>query len=122
MNVTLLSEARRKIVCYLDPAEYKSMWVANKAIYRTRLAVADGGELVVLAPGVKVFASKPPIDALIRKYGYVTTPELLAAAFPAWSGTAFAPCPCSAMAPRNSRRLCSDKHLRRYRRSHPELR
>lgn len=70
---------QKKIVCYLDPEEYHFLWTANKAIYRTRMAVADGGELVVLAPGVHSFGEKAEIDALIRRYGYVTTPELMAA-------------------------------------------
>ncbi len=54
----------------LDPLEYKSTWLGNKAIYRTRLAVADGGELVVLAPGVRTFGEDPTIDRLIRRFGY----------------------------------------------------
>jgi hypothetical protein len=73
VNVQYVSEPQQKVVCFLDPSEYKSMWVANKAIYRTRLAVADGGELLVLAPGVRCFSSKPVIDGLIRRHGYATT-------------------------------------------------
>jgi hypothetical protein len=65
------------VVVYLDPEEFKSTWLGNKAIYRTRMAIADGGELVVLAPGVRQFGEDPGIDALIRKYGYFTTPRIL---------------------------------------------
>ena len=43
---------------------------SNKAVYRTRMAIADGGELIVLAPGVDHFGEDPAIDRLIRKYGY----------------------------------------------------
>ena len=64
---------------YLDPAEYKSTWLGNKSIYRTRMALADGGELIVLAPGLKEFGEDPEIDRLIRKYGYRGTPATLKA-------------------------------------------
>ena len=57
-------------VAYLDPVEYRSTWLANKAIYRTRLAMADGGELFVVAPGVSRFGEDPVVDALIRRHGY----------------------------------------------------
>ncbi len=65
------------MVVYLDPEEFKSTWLGNKSIYRTRMAIADRGELVVLAPGVRTFGEDPAIDGLIRKYGYRTTPEIL---------------------------------------------
>ncbi|MGE5315287.1 MAG: D-mannonate epimerase, partial [Acidobacteriota bacterium] len=64
-------------VVFLDPSEFKSTWLGNKSIYRTRMALADGGELIVLAPGLKEFGEDPGIDQLIRKYGYVNTPEVL---------------------------------------------
>ncbi|MCB0284811.1 MAG: D-mannonate epimerase, partial [Calditrichaeota bacterium] len=44
---------------------------------RTRMAIADDGELVVLAPGLMEFGEDKQIDKLIRKYGYLTTPEIL---------------------------------------------
>jgi hypothetical protein len=58
------------MVCRLDPDEFHSTWLGNKAVYRTRLAIADGGRLIVLAPGVKRFGEDPECDRLIRKYGY----------------------------------------------------
>lgn len=78
-NVELLDEAPAKVVAYLDPTEFKSTWLGNKAIYRTRMAVADGGELLVLAPGVKTFGEDAGIDRLIRRHGYHGTPRTLAA-------------------------------------------
>jgi nickel-dependent lactate racemase len=77
VNVQLLDEPLHKVVVFLDPGEFKSTWLGNKAIYRTRMAIADGGELIVLAPGVRQFGEDPGIDALIRKYGYFTTPRIL---------------------------------------------
>ena len=77
VNFTTLEKRLDKIVVYLDPEEYKSTWLGNKSIYRTRMAIADHGELVVLAPGVRTFGEDPEIDSLIRKYGYRTTPEIL---------------------------------------------
>jgi hypothetical protein len=77
VNFTTLPERLRKVVVWLDPEEYKSTWLGNKSIYRTRMAIADGGELLVLAPGVKTFGEDPAIDRLIRRYGYRTTPEIL---------------------------------------------
>jgi nickel-dependent lactate racemase len=77
VNFTVLDEPLKKVVVYLDPEEFHSTWLGNKAIYRTRMALADGGELIVLAPGVKTFGEDPEIDRLIRKYGYRTTPEIM---------------------------------------------
>jgi nickel-dependent lactate racemase len=77
VNFELLDEPLRKVVVYLDPGEFKSTWLGNKSIYRTRMAIADGGELIVLAPGLAQFGEDAGIDALIRKYGYVNTPRVL---------------------------------------------
>jgi hypothetical protein len=57
--------------------EFYSTWVANKAVYRTRMAMADGGELLILAPGLKRFGEQPEIEAIIRKYGYVGTDRVM---------------------------------------------
>jgi hypothetical protein len=73
----MLDRQIRKAVVYLDPGEFKSTWIGNKAIYRTRMALADGAELIVLAPGVKEFGEDAEIDRLIRKYGYTGTPAVL---------------------------------------------
>jgi len=67
-----------KVVVYLDPEEYHSTWLGNKSIYRTRMAIADAGQLVVLAPGVRKFGEDNDIDLLIRRFGYKGTPETLA--------------------------------------------
>jgi nickel-dependent lactate racemase len=77
VNFTVLDEAPAKMVVYLDPEEFHSTWLGNKAVYRTRMAIADGGELIVLAPGVKTFGEDRQIDALIRKYGYTGTPRVM---------------------------------------------
>lgn len=77
VNFELLDKPLKKVVVYLDPMEFKSTWLGNKSIYRTRMAIADGGELIVIAPGLKEFGEDKEIDRLIRKYGYVTTPEVL---------------------------------------------
>ena len=78
VNFSLLPKPLHKVVVYLDPHEFHSTWLGNKAIYRTRMAMADGGELLVLAPGVSDFGEDPRIDKLIRKYGYRGTPSTLA--------------------------------------------
>jgi nickel-dependent lactate racemase len=77
VNFNVLEEPLKKVVVYLDPAEYKSTWLGNKSIYRTRMAMADDGELIVLAPGLKEFGEDKEIDRLIRKYGYRGTPDTL---------------------------------------------
>jgi len=79
VNFQMLDREVRKAVVYLDPDEYKSTWLGNKSIYRTRMALADGAELIVLAPGVKEFGEDFTIDKLIRKYGYKGTPATLKA-------------------------------------------
>jgi nickel-dependent lactate racemase len=76
-NFSLMPEPIRKAVVYLDPHEFHSTWLGNKAIYRTRMAMADDGELIILAPGVRDFGEDPRIDTLIRKYGYHGTPATL---------------------------------------------
>jgi nickel-dependent lactate racemase len=77
VNFEMLDQPLKKVVVYLDPSEFKSTWLGNKSIYRTRMALDDGGELIVLAPGLKEFGEDKEIDRLIRKYGYLTTPEIL---------------------------------------------
>jgi nickel-dependent lactate racemase len=77
VNFQMLDKPLKKVVVYLEPLEFKSTWLGNKSIYRTRMAIDDGGELIILAPGLKEFGEDKTIDKLIRKYGYKTTPEIL---------------------------------------------
>jgi nickel-dependent lactate racemase len=79
VNFEIVEEPIRKAVVYLDPQEFHSTWLGNKAVYRTRMALADGAELIILAPGVREFGEDKAIDALIRKYGYFGTPATLEA-------------------------------------------
>jgi nickel-dependent lactate racemase len=79
VNFEILEAPIRKAVVYLDPDEFHSTWLGNKAVYRTRMAMADGAELIILAPGVRKFGEDPAIDGLIRKYGYRGTPATLEA-------------------------------------------
>ncbi|HTZ21702.1 MAG TPA: lactate racemase domain-containing protein [Opitutaceae bacterium] len=79
VNFQMLDAPLDKVVVYLDPSEFKSTWLGNKAVYRTRMAMADRGELIILAPGLKEFGEDKEIDRLIRKYGYFGTPRTLAA-------------------------------------------
>ncbi len=76
-NITKLDKKVKKVVVYLDPEEFKSTWLGNKAIYRTRMIIEDGGQLVILAPGVKKFGEDMEIDQLIKKYGYSGTENIL---------------------------------------------
>jgi nickel-dependent lactate racemase len=77
VNFTVVEKPLKKVVVYLDPSEFKSTWLGNKSVYRTRMAMADNGELIVLAPGLKEFGEDKEIDRLIRKYGYRGTPSTL---------------------------------------------
>ena len=79
VNIHLLDERPSKVVVYLDPLEFKSTWLGNKAVYRSRMAIVDGGELIVLAPGVRDFGEDLEIDRLIRRFGYRGTPATLRA-------------------------------------------
>lgn len=76
-NITVFEQPVEKIVCVMQADEFVSTWVANKAVYRTRMAIADGGELVIIAPGLKRFGEQADVDQLIRKYGYCGTPRAL---------------------------------------------
>jgi nickel-dependent lactate racemase len=79
VNFEMLDKPIKKAVVYLDPKEFHSTWIGNKAVYRTRMALADGAELIVLGPGVHEFGEDKGIDAMIRKYGYHGTPATLKA-------------------------------------------
>lgn len=76
-NLIFVEEPFKKVVVFLDGQEFKSTWLGNKSVYRTRMAIADGGELIVLAPGIDKFGEDPGIDKLIRKYGYVGREKVL---------------------------------------------
>jgi len=77
VNFHMVEEPFNKVIVYLDPSEFKSTWLGNKSVYRTRMALADGGALVILAPALKEFGEDKQIDTLIRKYGYVGTQKVL---------------------------------------------
>jgi nickel-dependent lactate racemase len=76
-NITMLDEPLKKVVCVMQGDEFFSTWVANKAVYRTRMALADDGELLIIAPGLKRFGEQPDVDAFIRKYGYCGTHRVM---------------------------------------------
>ncbi len=78
-NLVLMDKPIKKVIVWLDPAEFKSTWLGNKAVYRTRMAIADGGDLIVLAPGLSEFGEDKENDRMIRKYGYKGTPHTLKA-------------------------------------------
>jgi nickel-dependent lactate racemase len=77
VNCFRLEKSPQTVVVTMAAHKYSKTWLANKAIYRTRMAIADGGTLVIIAPGVRTFGEDPAVDRLIRKYGYRTTPEIL---------------------------------------------
>jgi nickel-dependent lactate racemase len=77
VNFQMMDTPLSKVVVYLEPEEFRSTWLGNKSIYRTRMAMVDEGELIVLAPGLKEFGEDPEIDRLIAKYGYLHTDEVL---------------------------------------------
>ncbi|HKL33356.1 MAG TPA: lactate racemase domain-containing protein [Tangfeifania sp.] len=77
VNFKMVEKPLKKVIVWLDPTEFKSTWLGNKSIYRTRMALADGGELIVLAPALVEFGEDKQIDLLIRKYGYFGTPHTL---------------------------------------------
>lgn len=79
VNFEMVEKPLKKVVVWLDPTEFKSTWLGNKSIYRTRMAIADGGELIVIAPALREFGEDKEIDRLIRKYGYHGTPATLKA-------------------------------------------
>ncbi len=77
VNCFVVDRTPKTVVVTMNPSKYKRTWLANKAVYRTRMLIGDGGRLVIIAPGVKEFGEDHDIDRLIRKYGYRTTPEIL---------------------------------------------
>lgn len=79
VNFVMVEKPLNKVVVWLDPTEFKSTWLGNKSIYRTRMAIADEGQLIVIAPALKEFGEDKEIDRLIRQYGYFGTPDTLRA-------------------------------------------
>lgn len=79
VNRTVVERTPQTVVVTMNPHKYKRTWLANKAIYRTRMLIGDNGKLIIIAPGVKQFGESETVDAIIRKYGYRTTPEILKA-------------------------------------------
>jgi nickel-dependent lactate racemase len=77
VNCFVVERAPKTVVVTMNPHKYKRTWLANKSIYRTRMLIADGGRLIVIAPGVNKFGESATVDGLIRKYGYRSTPEVL---------------------------------------------
>jgi nickel-dependent lactate racemase len=75
-NITIVPPLK-KVIAVMQGDEFFSTWVANKAIYRTRKAMADYGELVIIAPGLKRFGEQDVVDTIIRKYGYSGTPKIM---------------------------------------------
>ena len=75
-NITWLPKRAKKVVAWLDPAEFGSTWVGNKAVYRTRMAIADDGELLILATGIRSFGEYVEVEACIRIYGYSGTEKI----------------------------------------------
>ena len=77
ININYVDKPINNCVVYLDEKEFHSTWIGNKAVYRTRMAIADGGHLLILAPGVKTFGEDEENDRLIRKYGYTGRERIL---------------------------------------------
>lgn len=76
-NITTFKKPIKRVVAVMQADEFRSTWVGNKAVYRTRMALADGGELLIIAPGIERFGEQPDVDALVRKYGYTGTKRVL---------------------------------------------
>lgn len=78
-NLVFLEKPLKKVLVYLKPEELCTTWVRNKAIYRTRMAMVDDGDLIIIAPGVRKFGEDPENDRLIFKYGYHGTAQTMLA-------------------------------------------
>jgi nickel-dependent lactate racemase len=76
-NITIVDKPISKAVAVMQADEFHSTWVANKAVYRTRMALADGADLLIIAPGLQRFGEQESVDRVIRKYGYRGTPQTL---------------------------------------------
>ncbi len=76
-NFTLVDRPLDRVVVRMDENEFKTTWLANKAVYRTRFALAQDADLIILAPGVHRFGEDEAVDALIRKYGYCGRERIL---------------------------------------------
>lgn len=78
-NIVHVDRPIRTCVVALDPKEFRTSWVGNKSIYRTRKALAPGARLIILAPGFERFGEDEDNDRLIRKYGYIGSKAILQA-------------------------------------------
>jgi nickel-dependent lactate racemase len=54
------------------PPRYDEVWTAGKGSYKLQRpgVMADGGEVILYAPHIGAFHSKPEMDAAIRQIGY----------------------------------------------------
>lgn len=79
-RVHVFEKPLQKVACMMDKKEFRSTWVANKAIYSNRKVIDHGGKhLMNITPGIKRFGKQKAVDRLIRKYGYHGTPNTLVA-------------------------------------------
>ncbi len=76
-NINVISDPLKNILVFLDPQNYSSTWRGNEAIYRTRRALENNGNLVIIAPGLTNFIEDPTLDDLIRKFGYLGKEAIL---------------------------------------------
>lgn len=77
-NMIYIDKPQKKVVTCLDEVEFRSTWVGDKAIQRTHTIMAEGGELIILAPGIKQFGDDEITDQVMRKYGYIKKAEIAA--------------------------------------------
>lgn len=77
LNITYTGRPAKKVVAYLDPKELKTTWVGNKGVYRCRMIVADGGELLLIGPGIQAFGENEEMDEMTRTIGYTGTKRIL---------------------------------------------
>ena len=77
LNIIKVNRPIKTCIVYLNPQDYRSTWLGNKAVYRTRKAIADGGHLIVIAPNVSMFGEDKILDDIIRKYGYTGRENIL---------------------------------------------
>ncbi|QDS97199.1 lactate racemase domain-containing protein [Adhaeretor mobilis] len=72
-NCHASNQPYQQVIVRLNEKKYRSFWLSNKAIYRTRRAIATGGTIHVIAPGLDRLGENEIQSKLIGKYGYCGT-------------------------------------------------
>lgn len=75
-NVTVVEEGLQRVVAFFPGLRFASLWDVQQLLPRLAMCLADGGELILLAPGIERLAADDAPLAVYRRTGYLGAAEL----------------------------------------------